>query len=41
MASPNAQKDTGKAEARFKSLDKDNNGSLSKEEFEAGQKKKN
>jgi hypothetical protein len=41
MASPAAQKDTGKAEARFKSLDKNGDNKLSKEEFEAGQKKKN
>ena len=39
MASPAAQKDASKAENRFKTLDKNNDGKLSKDEFDAGQKK--
>ena len=34
------QKDATKAESRFSQLDKNSDGFLTKEEFEAGQKKK-
>ena len=39
-ASPRGQKDPAKAEAAFKKLDADSNGSLSLDEFKAGGPKK-